>query len=90
MEDGIDVVSGAAVVVPCFGHQECVPRHAGRCVGAVGPLDLRRRVTVDLTDELLGVTLEHWDYLWKLSGVDGGLICSEKNTKFEKNNDMQR
>lgn len=77
MEDGINLISGAAVVVPCFSHQERVTRHSGYFVRAVGPLDLWRRVTLGLADELFGITSEHRDYLWKLSGIDGGLICGE-------------
>lgn len=75
MDHGINFISGAAVVVTCLSHQERVLRHMGYFVFAVGPLDIWRWVTLGLTDELFGITSEHRDYLWKLSGIDGGLIC---------------
>lgn len=75
MPDGINFISGAAVVEPRFGHQENVSRHTGHFVCVIEPLDLWRRVTLSLAVKLFGITSEHWDYLWKLSGIDGGLIC---------------
>lgn len=47
----------------------------GYFVCAVEPLDIWRWVTLGLADELFGITSEQRDYLWKLSGIDGGLIC---------------
>lgn len=77
MDDGINFISGAAVVVTCFSHQERAPRHMGYFVCVVEPLDIWRWVTLGLADELFGITSEQRDYLWKLSGIDGGLICWE-------------
>lgn len=90
MEDWIHLISSAAVVVPCFSHQELISRHTGNFVCAVEPLDLWQRLTLRLADELFRITLEHWDYFWKLCGIDRGLICWEIITERVKNTNMQR
>lgn len=46
----------------------------GNFVCTVEPLDLWRGLTLRLAEKLFRITLEHWDYLWKLRGIDGGLI----------------
>lgn len=75
MGDGIDFVGGAAVVEACLRHRERGSRHVGHFVGAVEPLDLWWWVTVGFTDELFGITSEHWDFLWKFCGINDGFIC---------------
>lgn len=90
MEDGIDFIGGAAVVVAGFSHPELFSKHVGNFVCAVEPLDLWRRLTLRLADKLFGITLEHRDYVWKLRGIDGGLICGETITERIKHPDAQK
>lgn len=68
-------VGGVAVVDTRLGHGERGIRSAQLSVGAPGPHDMGRGVSVSLTHQIFGVTVEHRDCTWKFGVVDGGLIC---------------
>lgn len=68
-------IGGVASVEALLRHCQRGAKTAWLFVGVPEPHYMRRGVSVSVTDELLRVTVEHRDCLWKFCDVNGGLIC---------------
>lgn len=68
-------IGGVASVEALLRHCQRGAKTAWLFVGVPEPHYMRRGVSVSVTDELLRVTVEHRDCLWKFCDVNGGPIC---------------